>query len=53
MASLLSSTLLQFVHGGGLPDLLVHGGLRDQAEDHEAIVGAIGGVDVAAGLGRR
>ena len=53
-----TSFLLQFVHGGGLPDLLVHGGLRDQAKDQEAIVGAIGGVDeggfdAAVGLGRR
>ena len=53
-----TSFLLQFIHSGGLPDLLVHGGFCDQAEDHEAVVGAIGGIDeggfdAAAGLGRR
>ena len=46
------------VHGGGLPDLLVHGGFCDQAEDHEAVVGAVcgfgeGGFGAAAGLWRR
>lgn len=43
------------VHGGGLAARLVDGGLGDQAEDGEAIVGAVGslrkaGLGVTAGL---
>ena len=46
------------VDGGSLADLVVDRGLRDEAEDGEAVVGAIGGLreggfGVAAGLRRR
>lgn len=38
------------VHGGGLADLVVDGGLGDEAEDGEGVVGAGGGVG-EGGLG--
>lgn len=46
------------VDGGGLADGLVDGGLGDEAEDSEAVVGAVGGLGEprlggAAGLGVR
>lgn len=46
------------VDGGGLADRLVDGGLGDEAEDGEAVVGAVGGLGeagfgAAAGFGVR
>lgn len=39
------------IHGGGLADLVIDGGLGDEAEDGEAVVVTVGSVG-EAGFGR-